>query len=427
MNKSINHAAPLSGLFSVPGDKSLCHRALLAGAVSDAAAEIEGLACGQDILATINCLKALGVNIETNGKVTSVHGVGLRGLRSPDRPLDCKNSGTTMRLLCGLLAGQNTGFEAVLTGDESLRKRPMGRIVDPLRLMGADIASSNGFAPITIKGAPGLKAIEYSMPVSSAQVKSALLLAGLYADGVTTVREKAMTRNHTEILLNYLGIKVLAKRLAVTIEPADKITSKKIYIAGDFSQAAYFIGAALIIPGSDIIITNVSVNFTRIGLIQILREMGADIEIMARRNLCGEAVADISVRHRPASLKGTIVSGGIIPRLIDEIPILAVIALFAEGETIIRDARELRVKESDRINAVVSELLKFGADVKELPDGMVIQGGKALRGALVNSHMDHRIAMALGVLGLAAEGETVIENSECVDVSFPNFFEALGQ
>ena len=413
------HSRPLRGMTTVPGDKSVSHRAVMLGALASGRTIIEGFLPGEDCLATIDCFRLMGVDIRQDGSRVTVEGVGLRGLKAPGAILDVGNSGTTIRLLMGILSGQS--FAATLTGDASIRQRPMGRVAAPLRLMGADIESDR--APVTIRPVHSLKGIHYKLPVASAQVKSAIILAGLYADGVTSVTEPAPSRDHTEIMLAAFGVPIRRSGLTVAMESGHSLRGRTIMVPGDISSAAFLIVAALIVPDSDIILQGVGVNPTRTGIIDVLQKMGGNIEVMTRTMQDAEAVADIRVRY--SRLNGVEVAGDIIPRLIDEIPALAVAAAFASGETTIRDAAELKVKESNRIAAMVNGLRAMGADVGELEDGMSVRGGKPLTGAILDSHNDHRIAMALAVAGLAAEGQTTVTGEECIPVSFPGFAATL--
>mgnify|MGYP003607686867 CR=1 FL=1 len=410
---------PLRGVTTVPGDKSVSHRAIMLGALASGRTIIEGFLPGADCLATIHCFRLMGVDIRQENSRVAVEGVGLRGLKSPDTVLDVGNSGTTIRLLMGILAGQH--FAATLTGDASIRQRPMGRVAEPLRLMGADIESDR--APVTVRPVHSLKGIHYQLPVASAQVKSALLLAGLYADGVTSVTELAPSRDHTEIMLTAFGVPIRRSGLTVAMESGHSLRGRTIMVPGDISSAAFLIVAALIVPDSDIILQGVGVNPTRTGIIDVLQKMGGDIEVRTRTMQDAEAVADIRVRY--SQLRGIEVAGDIIPRLIDEIPALAVAAAFASGETTIRDAAELKVKESNRIAAMVNGLRAMGADASEQEDGLSVRGGKPLTGVTLDSNNDHRIAMALAVAGLAAAGPTVVAGEECIPVSFPGFAEIL--
>ena len=412
----------LRGQLAVPGDKSISHRSVMFGSIAKGTTEITHFLQGADCLSTISCFRRMGVEIENAGETVTVHGNGLHGLKKPDHILDCGNSGTTMRLISGILSAQN--FDVTLTGDESIRKRPMKRIIEPLSLMGAAIESinGNGCAPLHITGKP-LHAVHYSTPIPSAQVKSSILLAGLYAEGETRVTEPALSRNHTEIMLNYFGASVLTEGTTAVIRPPAQLYGNSVNVPGDISSAAYFIAAGLIIPGSEILIKNVGVNPTRNGIIRVCQAMGADLTLVDENNDSGEPTADILVRY--GKLHGTVIEGPIIPTLIDELPMIAVMACLAEGETIIRDAEELKVKESNRLEIMVNNLKAMGADVTETEDGMVIRGGKPLHGTRIDSRLDHRIAMTFAVAGLCAEGETEILGAECVNISYPDFYEDL--
>ncbi len=412
----------LVGALTPPGDKSLSHRAVMFASIAEGTTEIAGFLSGEDTRNTAKAMRMLGITIEDVGPgAMVVQGKGLGGLSEPSGVLDLGNSGTGMRLLAGLLAGQS--FFSVLTGDRYLRKRPMGRIVDPLRAMGAVIDGRAGgkLAPLSVRGA-GLKAlaIDYVSPVASAQVKSAVLICGLFADGVTSVTEPHKSRDHTERMLRFFGVDVREEGLRVSMKGRQVLRAPgKLEIPSDISSAAFFLVAASIVPGSDVLIKNVGVNPTRTGILDVLAAMKADITLDNRREQGGEPVADIRVRHR--RLTSTTVGGEMIPRLIDEIPVLAVAAAVADGTTVIRDAQELRVKESDRIATVAGELRKLGAHIRELPDGMEITGQPRLTGGICDSHGDHRIAMATAVAGLAAEGTTTVRDTAWIETSFPGF------
>jgi 3-phosphoshikimate 1-carboxyvinyltransferase len=390
--------------------------------IADGTTVIEGFLAGDDCISTINCMRQLGIDIEIEGTSVKVEGKGLYGLKAPGEILDVGNSGTTIRLLSGILAAQP--FETKITGDKSIQNRPMQRIIEPLTQMGAQINSNEGKAPLTIVGNPSIKAINYDLQIASAQIKSCILLAGLYADGETTVREPIKSRDHTEIMLKHLLTNVKSKGLSASVKGGKVFKARNIRIVGDISSAAFLIAAALILEDSEIIITNVGVNLSRTGIITVLREMGVEIEVLNKRVMCGEYIADIKIRS--SQLYGTEIGGAIIPRLIDEIPIIAVCALFAKGRTVVQDAAELRVKESNRIDALARELGKMGAKIETTEDGFIIEGGQELTGASVSSCGDHRIAMALAVAGLKADGETQIEGGECASVSFPGFYQILG-
>jgi 3-phosphoshikimate 1-carboxyvinyltransferase len=424
MDLEIKQVGFLKGTVSVPGDKSISHRAVMIGALAEGETVIENFLPGEDCLSTIVCFKKLGINIEGPGEgVVRITGNGLDGLKEPDDILDAGNSGTTMRLSLGVLAGQP--FFSVITGDSSLRRRPMARVADPLKRMGAIIEGRKcgSFAPLALRGG-ALKAISYASPVASAQVKSAVLLAGLYAEGQSSVTEPYRSRDHTEIMLKYFGAGLSVEGNTVTINGRPRLTGKRVRVPGDISSAAFLITAAALLPGSDLTITGVGVNKTRSGIIEVLEMMGADIEEINPREDGGELVADLRVRYT-GRLRGVSIGGEIIPRLIDEIPILAVAAALAEGETEIRDAAELKVKESNRIATAARLLSGFGTTVEELPDGLLIRGGSVLKGCLCESQGDHRIAMAAAIAGLLAEGKTVVRGAECIDVSFPGFSEIL--
>ncbi|TET29579.1 3-phosphoshikimate 1-carboxyvinyltransferase [Candidatus Aerophobetes bacterium] len=420
----INPARHLKGEITVPGDKSITHRALIFASIARGKSMVKGLQKGKDCLATLNALKMMGIHMEEEEDRLVVYGQGLSGLREPPNILDCGNSGTTVRLLAGLLAPQK--FYSVLSGDQYLRKRPMQRVVEPLRKMGARVfGRENGeFPPLTILGGK-LKAIDHSSPIPSAQVKSCILLAGLYAKDRTSVIEPYRSRDHTERMLKFLGAKIEVNDLRVSVEGNNSFSGANIWVPGDLSAASFFMGGAAILKRSKLKILQVGLNPTRRGFIDVLLRMGADIKILNMRKICEEEVGDIEVRG--GNLRGTVVQGGMISRLIDEIPILAVVACFAKGETIIRDARELRVKETDRIGAIKSELTKMGAQIEEKEDGMVIKGVGKLEGAQCQSHGDHRMAMALIIAGLSAKDKSKILGSDCIDTSFPGFWRTLGQ
>jgi len=422
----VQPGGPLRGQAHVPGDKSISHRALLLGALAAGDSRIRGFLSSGDCLASLGCLRALGIAVTaSDGDVLIVHGRGLDGLQSPAAPLDCVRSGTTMRLLAGILAGQR--FDCTLTGDAQLLRRPMRRVVDPLRQMGAEIADSDGHGPLIVRGRP-LRGCDHALPIASAQVKSALLLAGLYADGPTTVRQPGPARDHTERMLR-AQIALRAPHTAAltcaagawTLDPAaiDHLGPLDLTVPGDISSAAFPLAAAALLPGSEVTITGVGVNPTRTGLLDVLRAMGAEVVVENEREQGGEPVADVTVRGAP--LKSVEISGDTVVRMIDEFPALAVAATQARGVTVVRDARELRVKETDRIAAVVAELQALDARITPLPDGFVVEGPTVLRGAVVGSHGDHRLAMALAVAGLIAQGETRIEGAECIPDSFPGF------
>ncbi|RMF46580.1 MAG: 3-phosphoshikimate 1-carboxyvinyltransferase [Deltaproteobacteria bacterium] len=422
-NQIIEPAGCVRGEMSVPGDKSISHRSIMLGALAEGRTRVTGFLHGEDNHATLNAFRAMGVPItEQEGGVLDIDGVGLDGLREPADVLDCGNSGTTMRLMTGLLSGQS--FFSVLTGDQYLRRRPMRRVTVPLRAMGARIDGREGGekAPLAISGGP-LRAFTWNSPVASAQVKSALLLAGLYADGPVEVTEPHLSRDHSERMLNHFGARIERFTGGVRIEPRPRLAGGEIDVPGDISSAAFFLVAALVVPGSELLIRNVGVNPTRSGIIDILRAMGGRIDLLDTREQSGEPVADLLVRH--SDLKGIDIGGELIPRAIDEMPVVSVAAAFAEGTTRITEARELRVKETDRIAAMVSELGKLGARVEAFEDGMVIEGGEALSGGQVESWGDHRIAMSMAVAALRASGPVTIRDTGCTATSFPNFWPLL--
>lgn len=425
--KEIKAMGALKGEVQIPGDKSISHRAVMLGSIARGATEISHFLSGADCLSTIHCFQKMGIEIEQSKDLVLVHGRGLRGLKAPRGILDTGNSGTTTRLICGILSGQN--FSSVLSGDDSLNSRPMKRIMDPMNQMGARITSiqDNNCAPLRIE--PGtLHGIRYVSPVASAQVKSSVLLAGLYADSPVSVTEPVLSRNHTELMLGSFGADISSELHAdgsatASVSPCAELYGQKIQVPGDISSAAYFIAAGLLVPGSRLLVKNVGINPTRAGFLEICRKMGADISYLNRQSQGGEETADLLVTPKP--LTGTVIEGAVIPSLIDEIPILAVMAAFAEGTTVIRDAAELKVKETNRIQTVTENLLAMGAEIIPTEDGMIIHGTGALKGTQIQSHLDHRIAMAFSVAALAAEGTTTILDSQCVDVSYPGFFAQL--
>lgn len=404
------------GQIKVPGDKSISHRAVMLGSLANGVTEISGFLKGADCLSTIDCFRKMGIDIDINGENVTVHGNGLRGLKKPDEMLYTGNSGTTTRLLCGILAGQN--FDTSITGDASIQKRPMGRVVQPLSMMGAKI--ENEYCPLYITGTK-LHGIDYKMPVASAQVKTAIILAGLYADGETVIHEIEKSRDHTELMLSAMGADLTVDNLDITVKPTNDLTAVNVDVPGDISSAAFFLVLGAIMPNSQITVTNVGINPTRTGIINVLKDMGADITLENVHTSAGETVADITVRS--SSLKGTTVGGDIIPRLIDELPIIAVAAVFADGQTVIKDAQELKVKETNRIRAVVDEFNKCGIDITETDDGMIINGGKSVHGADFKTYGDHRMAMSLTVLAQLADGESTLDDSDCACVSYPTFFD----
>lgn len=411
----------LRGEIAVPGDKSISHRAVMFGSLAKGTTEVTNFLQGADCLSTIDCFRKMGIEIDNTPERILIHGKGLHGLMAPPDILDVGNSGTTTRLISGILAPQP--FESTLTGDASIQKRPMRRIIEPLSLMGADIASikGNGCAPLHITGSP-LRGIHYHSKVASAQVKSAILLAGLYADGETKVTEPTVSRNHSEIMLNYFGASVRTEGATASITPEPTLMGQQVKVPGDISSAAYFIAAGLLVPNSEILIKNVGINPTRDGILKVARAMGGDITLL-NENYDGEPTADLLVRS--SALHGTTVEGDIIPALIDELPVINVMAACAEGTTVIRDAAELKVKESNRIDVMVNYLSAMGCDITGTEDGMVINGGRPLHGAKVNPHMDHRIAMSFAIASMVADGITEISDSDIVTVSYPNFYEDL--
>jgi 3-phosphoshikimate 1-carboxyvinyltransferase len=420
----------LKGDMSVPGDKSISHRSILLGALAEETSRISGFLSGSDCLATLSCLRDLGCSIDIHDNEITIQGVGVHGLKRPEKTLDCVRSGTTMRLLIGLMAGQT--FDSQLSGDDQLLRRPMGRVAEPLRMMGAEITTTDGKAPLFIKG-KSLHGIKYPMPVASAQVKSALLLAGLYADSPTTIIEKGPSRDHTERMLSLMGADIQVNHNKVTIIPTEQLHSissgsGSVYqVPGDISSAAFLITALCLVPSSSGVIRNVGVNPTRTGILDVLTAMGAglhfDNSIETKSNHVGEPRADIFVRS--SRLQGRDVDGDMVVRMIDEFPIFAVAATQASGRTTVREAAELRVKETDRIATVVEELQKLGAAISATADGFIVEGGKTLKGGKVSSHGDHRLAMALTVAGLIAEGEVCIDGVRCIDDSFPGFLQRM--
>ena len=427
---SVRTIAPTRGLkgeVTIPGDKSISHRSIMLGSIALGTTEITHFLEGADCLSTIDCFRKMGVEIERKPSSILVHGKGLRGLTAPASTLKVGNSGTPTRLCSGLLSGQN--FATTVSGDDSLNSRPMKRIMTPLNTMGAHIRSlnDNGCAPLHIR--PGaLHGIHYQSPVASAQVKSAVLLAGLYADSPTSVTEPALSRNHTELMLQGFGAYVATDlhtdgTATAHVEPCKELYGQQICVPGDISSAAYFIAAALLVPGSELLVKNVGTNFTRAGFLKVCKAMGADIETVSQTIEGGESRADLLVRY--SHLKGTVIEGDIIPTLIDEIPMIAIMAAFADGQTVIRDAAELKVKETNRIDTVTAGLKAMGAVITPTDDGMIIEGTGHLNGASIQSYLDHRIAMAFSVAGLASDGETQIVDSQCVDVSYPEFYATL--
>lgn len=405
----------VQGEITVPGDKSISHRAVMLGALADGITHINGFLRGADCLSTIDCFRKMGVRIDDNGDSLTVYGNGLHGLRAPKVTLYTGNSGTTTRLLCGILAGQP--FDAEITGDASICKRPMGRVTKPLSLMGADI--ENEYCPLIIHGTK-LHGIDYSMTVASAQVKTAIILAGLYAEGETVIHEIEKSRDHTELMLGAMGADIAVDGLTIRVGKTDRLAPQDVTVPGDISSAAFFMVLGSIMPDSEITIKNVGLNPTRTGIIDVMKAMGADISVFNERTEGGEPTADMAVRT--SSLHGTEIGGALIPRLIDELPVIAAAAVFANGKTVIRDAQELKVKETNRIRAVVDEFKKAGVDITETDDGMIINGGRTIHGAEFSTYGDHRMAMSLAILAQLAEGGSTLDDASCVDVSYPGFF-----
>ena len=421
--KTITPGGSIDGVVELPGDKSISHRYAIIAALAEGKSEIANYASAADCRSTLECLRRLGVEIEVSDRLVRTAGVGLGGLKEPRRPLDAENSGSTMRMLAGVLAGQP--FTSTLTGDDSLRKRPMRRVIEPLRQMGAEIESREGDrAPIEIRGGH-LHAIDYTTPIPSAQVKSAILLAGLFADGVTTVRESVCTRDHTEVALREFGADIEGKRGTLRIHPRPKLTGRQLTVPGDLSGGVFLIAAALVLPESSLMLHNVGLNPSRARVIDFLISIGAPVHIASVQLRNGELVGDVAVRYAP--LVGGAIAGAQVAEMIDELPMLAALGPFTEKGIEIHDAKELRVKESDRIATLAEGLRAMGAEVEEFPDGMRVAGRSAgtLRGAKIEPHGDHRIAMALSVAALGAKGETVIRDSDCVGVSFPEFFATI--
>lgn len=419
---TIKPASSIKGEITVPGDKSISHRSIMLGAIANGTTTVRGFLRGGDNMATMSAFRGMGIEIADDGEVVTIQGRGLHGLAEPQDFIDCGNSGTTIRLLTGLLAGQS--FFTIVTGDQYLRKRPMKRVVEPLSRMGAFIQGRMGgsLAPLAISGRP-LNAIGYESPISSAQVKSAIMLAGLYADGETSVREPSLSRDHSERMFRLFGASLETFNNGVTVKGGVELQGQEIVVPGDISSATFFIVAALITPGSELLIRNVGVNPTRSGAIDILQAMGGSIELLDERELSGEPVADLLVRS--SRLKGTAISGSVVPRAIDEFPAICVAAACAEGVTTLRDAHELRVKETDRIAAMAQNLRLLGVPVEESDDGMTITGVEKLAGASVESFGDHRIAMSLSVAALVSGDGITIADTECVATSFPAFFPLL--
>jgi 3-phosphoshikimate 1-carboxyvinyltransferase len=427
--KTISPGGSVSGVVELPGDKSISHRYAILAALAEGTSEIRNYSSAADCASTLECVRRLGIAVDAKGEHVRIAGKGLDGLKAPRKTIDAENSGSTIRMMSGVLAGQE--FTSTITGDSSLRRRPMRRVVDPLRQMGADIHSSDGDrAPLEIRGGK-LHAIDYTTPVPSAQVKSAILLAGLYADGVTIVREAVRTRDHTEVALREFGANVTVAKGEVRIEPRPKLQPRRLIVPGDLSSAVFLIGAGLVLPESTLMLHNVGLNPTRSRVLDFLISIGASINLASVQLRDGELIGDVSVRHAP--LTGGSISGTQVAEMIDELPMLAALGPFTEKGIEIHDAQELRVKESDRIATLAEGLRQMGARLEEFPDGLRVEGRASgvgatntkLRGAKVDPQGDHRIAMALAVAALGAEGDTVIKDSECVAVSFPDFFKTL--
>jgi len=414
---------PLKGEITVPGDKSISHRGVMFGSIAQGTTEIAGFLNSADCNSTINCFQKMGVNITRKDEHTVlVDGKGMRGLSSPASFLNAGNSGTTVRLMSGILSAQD--FSVTVTGDASIRKRPMRRIMEPLSLMGADITSMHGndCAPLIING-KHLHGITYTTKTASAQVKSSILLAGLYANSPTEVTEPAVSRNHSELMLKAFGADIYSQDKTVFLQPAKELFAQKVEVPGDISSAAYFIVAGLITPGSELLIKNVGINETRDGIIRVVKAMGGKLTLLNERIACGEKVADILVEY--SELSGTVIEGDIIPTLIDELPVIAVMAAYAKGQTIIKDASELKVKECNRIDAVTKNLSSMDADITATDDGFIINGIRELHSAKIETFHDHRIAMSFAIADLVAEGKNVYDHPECVNISYPSFFEVL--
>ncbi len=428
--RELKAGGELNGLVRVPGDKSISHRALLFGAIAEGTTTIEGLLPAEDPISTAACLRAMGAQISPieNGKLISVEGVGLDGLKEPGEVLDCGNSGTTMRLMLGLLAGRN-GRHFVLSGDASLRRRPMQRVGQPLALMGAEVRGRDGgnLAPLSVQGRQ-LHGAVVGTPVASAQVKSALLLAALTAEGKTTVIEPARSRDHSERMLQAFGADLdVGGEMGrhITVRPGATLTGQHVVVPGDISSAAFWLVAGALVPGADLTVENVGLNPTRTGVLEVLEQMGARIEVLNRRDVAGEPVGDLRVTHGP--LKPFHFGEEVMPRLVDEVPILSVAACFCDGESRITGAEELRVKETDRLAVMARQLTAMGADIEEHPDGLTIRGGRPLKGAVLDSETDHRVAMSLAIAAMMAEGDSTLARSEAAAVSYPTFWDDLAR
>lgn len=420
MKKILMYNKNLKGKTKVLGDKSISHRAIMFGAIAEGVTNIKGLLKGEDCISTINCFKDLGIKITEENNIISVYGNGLYGLKKPNKTLYVGNSGTTIRIISGILSAQN--FSCEITGDSSIIKRPMKRIIEPLSLMGANIESNNNLAPLNING-NNLNSISYNMPVASAQVKSAILLASLYAKGKTTIIEKFKSRDHSEIMLNYFGANINVNGNIIQSKKIEKLNAQNIEICGDISSACFIIVGALITENSHIIIENVGINPTRIGFLEILKKMGANINFLNTRFVSGEKVCDIEVKS--SKLKCCNISGEIIPRMIDEIPLFALVASLANGKSIVKDAQELKFKESNRIKTITTELNKIGANIIETDDGMIIEGNRTFFGNKCESYNDHRIAMCIAIASLVCKEPIILNDYECINISFPNFFDIL--
>lgn len=418
----IDRVNKLEGTIIVPSDKSITHRAIMLSGLAQGTSYIDNYLNSADCISTMNAFQSMGVKITQEEKRLIINGVGLHGLKKPKQNIDAGNSGTTTRLLSGVLAGQN--FSSTIIGDESLSLRPMKRIIEPLRQMGVNVLAKNdNYLPLTINSTDNLKSIDYTSKVASAQVKSCVLFAGLYAEGITKFTEPEKSRDHTERMLKAYGADVVENGLTVSVSKCDKLIAQNIKVPSDISSAAFFIVAGLIVKNSKIIIKEVNINKTRDGIIKVLKNMGANIKIGTINFVSGEEVADIEIVS--SDLYATKIHSDIMPTLIDEIPIIALCATQADGTTVISGAKELRVKESDRLKVVASQLIKMGADITETDDGLIIQGKTKLNGNIVDSFKDHRIAMMLSIAGLIADGQTTIIDSDCVNISFANFYEVL--
>ena len=414
-------AGPLRGSVRLPGDKSISHRYAMLASIAEGPSEIDDFAESTDCQSTLNCLAKLGVKIERRDNVVSIEGMGLDGLRAPEGRFDAGNSGSTMRMLAGILSGQP--FRSVMEGDASLSRRPMKRVIDPLTRMGARIQSSEGWLPPLVIEGGHLRPIRYELPVASAQVKTAILFAGLFADGITEVVEPEKTRDHSEIALEQMGAEMGRHGNTISIRGRARLKGRKFSVPGDISSAAFFLAAGLLVPGSNLTFRRAGLNPTRMAIVELLQSMGGRIKVLNPSHLNGEATGDLQVVASP--LRGGMIPPDLIPGLIDELPVLAVLGTKTEEGLEFHGARELRVKESDRIAAVAENLRKMGAKVEEFPDGLKVLGRQVLQGAEVSSYGDHRIAMAFAIAGLIADGPTVIQDSDCVGISFPKFFETL--